>query len=108
MEHHCGLFYILTNAPLSENKGWSGWDYYMATCQVEEIHSSNCQVFFLSLYMYIYVRAPRIQVQEGGNISWKGFRDEKRKYWGMKLVSHVGPFGLAAWTYRGMYDAVGS
>uniref|UniRef100_A0A2P2KHY7 Prolyl endopeptidase-like n=1 Tax=Rhizophora mucronata TaxID=61149 RepID=A0A2P2KHY7_RHIMU len=43
LEHHSGMFYILTNAPLSENKIWSGGNYYLATCQVEHIQSSNWQ-----------------------------------------------------------------
>lgn len=41
LEHHNGLFYILTNAALS---GWSGGNYYLATCPVEHILSSQWQV----------------------------------------------------------------
>lgn len=44
LEHHYGVFYILTNAPLSENKEQSGGDYYLATFQAEQIQSSDWQV----------------------------------------------------------------
>ncbi|PON76732.1 Peptidase S9A, prolyl oligopeptidase [Trema orientale] len=47
LEHHCGLFYILTNAPLSANKGWSGEDYYLARCPVEDIQLTNWQNIIL-------------------------------------------------------------
>ncbi|KAI9169466.1 hypothetical protein LWI28_012690 [Acer negundo] len=43
LEHHYGLFYILTNAPLGENEKWSGGDYYLCRCRIEEIHSTNWQ-----------------------------------------------------------------
>ncbi|KAJ7943291.1 protease 2 [Quillaja saponaria] len=43
LEHHYGLFYILTNAPLPENKNWSGEDYYLVRCRVEDIESTNWQ-----------------------------------------------------------------
>ncbi|KAJ0094632.1 hypothetical protein Patl1_16632 [Pistacia atlantica] len=43
LEHHYGLFYILTNAPLSENERSLGGDYYLATCRVEEMHSAIWQ-----------------------------------------------------------------
>lgn len=44
LEHHYGFFYILTNAPLSENEKWSSRDYYLAKCRLEDIHSANWQV----------------------------------------------------------------
>ncbi|XP_020537515.1 dipeptidyl aminopeptidase BI isoform X2 [Jatropha curcas] len=44
LEHHSGLFYVLTNAPLS---GWSGGNYYLATCQIEHIQSSKWQNIIL-------------------------------------------------------------
>lgn len=47
LEHHHGLFYVLTNAPLSENKVWSGEGYYLASCQGEDLPTSNWQVKFL-------------------------------------------------------------
>ncbi|KAL2546592.1 Prolyl oligopeptidase family protein [Forsythia ovata] len=43
LEHHCGFFYILTNAPLSEDKKFSGNGYYLARCQVEDVRSANLQ-----------------------------------------------------------------
>lgn len=47
LEHHHGTFYVLTNAPLNKNKKWSGEGYYLVTCSVEDILSSNWQVNFL-------------------------------------------------------------
>ncbi|XP_057996268.1 uncharacterized protein LOC110643906 [Hevea brasiliensis] len=44
LEHHNGLFYILTNAALS---GSSGGNYYLATCPVEHIKSSQWQSIIL-------------------------------------------------------------
>ncbi|XP_065879706.1 uncharacterized protein [Euphorbia lathyris] len=38
LEHHGGLYYILTNSPSS---GWAGESYYLATCEVEHIHTSK-------------------------------------------------------------------
>ncbi|KAF4348843.1 hypothetical protein F8388_024368 [Cannabis sativa] len=43
LEHHHGLFYILTNDPSSVKEGWSGEDYYLARCPVEDIQSTNWQ-----------------------------------------------------------------
>uniref|UniRef100_A0A2N9EVB2 Prolyl endopeptidase n=1 Tax=Fagus sylvatica TaxID=28930 RepID=A0A2N9EVB2_FAGSY len=43
LEHHYGLFYVLTNAPLSENTECSGGNYYLTKCQVEDIQSANWQ-----------------------------------------------------------------
>ncbi|MED6176940.1 hypothetical protein PIB30_093081 [Stylosanthes scabra] len=40
VEHHTGLFYILTNTPLSDGK-WSGDDYYLVRCKVEDIESTK-------------------------------------------------------------------
>lgn len=47
LEHHHGVFYILTNAPLCGNKEWSGENYYLARCPVEDIQSVNWQVRFV-------------------------------------------------------------
>ncbi|XP_044491388.1 protease 2 isoform X2 [Mangifera indica] len=47
LEHHYGLFYILTNAPLGENEGSLVGNYYLTTCQVEEMHSANWQNIIL-------------------------------------------------------------
>ncbi|KAL5828577.1 hypothetical protein ACOSQ3_018045 [Xanthoceras sorbifolium] len=47
LEHHYGLFYILTNAPLSENEKWSSGDYYLARCRIEDIHMANWQNIIL-------------------------------------------------------------
>lgn len=44
LEHHYGVFYILTNAPLSESEDRSDGNYYLAQCQVEDIQSSDWQV----------------------------------------------------------------
>ena len=43
LEHHYGLFYILTNTPL-ENGQWSGENYYLARCPVEDTRSAKWQV----------------------------------------------------------------
>ncbi|CAK7326421.1 unnamed protein product [Dovyalis caffra] len=47
LEHHYGVFYILTNAPLSESEDQSDRNYYLAQCQVEDIQSSDWQNFIL-------------------------------------------------------------
>ncbi|XP_021912299.1 uncharacterized protein LOC110826029 isoform X3 [Carica papaya] len=44
LEHHHDFFYILTNAPSSENIECSGHEYYLARCRVEDIQSSNWQI----------------------------------------------------------------
>lgn len=44
LEHHRGSFYVLTNAPLSGNKEWSGEGYYLASCRAEDLLSSSWQV----------------------------------------------------------------
>lgn len=49
VEHHTGLFYILTNAPMPDGK-WSGEDYYLVRCQVEDIESAKWQVMFRQLH----------------------------------------------------------
>ncbi|MCO5598888.1 hypothetical protein L7F22_052987 [Adiantum nelumboides] len=41
LEHHHELFYVLTNAPLSESKKWSGEGYYLASCRLQDLLSSN-------------------------------------------------------------------
>ncbi|CAI0463281.1 unnamed protein product [Linum tenue] len=44
VEHHYDSFYILTNAPLSENKESSSVrSYYLITCKVEHIHLPDLQ-----------------------------------------------------------------
>ncbi|XP_062163021.1 uncharacterized protein LOC133869938 [Alnus glutinosa] len=43
LEHHYGIFYILTNAPLSENMECSGGNYYLAKCRVDDIQPENWQ-----------------------------------------------------------------
>ncbi|XP_010521477.1 PREDICTED: uncharacterized protein LOC104800376 isoform X1 [Tarenaya hassleriana] len=43
LEHHNGLFYILTNAPTSGTSERSGKGYYLTRCRVEEIEASNWQ-----------------------------------------------------------------
>ncbi|KAG7979052.1 hypothetical protein I3843_05G110800 [Carya illinoinensis] len=43
VEHHYGLFYVLTNAPLNENKDFSDGNYYLATSRVEDIQLANWQ-----------------------------------------------------------------
>ncbi|KAF3431635.1 hypothetical protein FNV43_RR26366 [Rhamnella rubrinervis] len=47
VEHHCGVFYILTNSPLHENMQWCGKDYYLARCRVEDVQSTNWQNIIL-------------------------------------------------------------
>lgn len=47
LEHHYGFFYILTNAPLSENKENTCGNYYLAKCQVEDIQAANWQNIIL-------------------------------------------------------------
>ncbi|XP_068462480.1 uncharacterized protein [Phaseolus vulgaris] len=46
VEHHSGLFYILTNAPIPESQ-WSGQGYYLVRCQVEDIESAKLQNIIL-------------------------------------------------------------
>ncbi|KAJ6312400.1 hypothetical protein OIU77_014020 [Salix suchowensis] len=47
LEHHYGVFYILTNVPLSESEDLSDGNYYLAQCQVEDIQSSDWQNIIL-------------------------------------------------------------
>ncbi|EXB44900.1 Protease 2 [Morus notabilis] len=47
LEHHHGVFYILTNVPLCGNKEWSGENYYLVRCPVEDIQSVNWQNIIL-------------------------------------------------------------
>uniref|UniRef100_A0A6M2EZC5 Prolyl endopeptidase n=1 Tax=Populus davidiana TaxID=266767 RepID=A0A6M2EZC5_9ROSI len=47
LEHHYGVFYILTNAPLSESEDRSDGNYYLAQCQVADIQSSDWQNIIL-------------------------------------------------------------
>ncbi|XP_073221683.1 uncharacterized protein [Cicer arietinum] len=46
VEHHSGLFYILTNAPLPDGQ-WSGEEYYLVRCRVEDIESPKLQNIIL-------------------------------------------------------------
>ncbi|XP_022632440.1 uncharacterized protein LOC106779835 isoform X1 [Vigna radiata var. radiata] len=46
VEHHSGLFYILTNAPIPESQ-WSGQGYYLVRCRVEDIESTKLQNIIL-------------------------------------------------------------
>ncbi|KAL7132648.1 hypothetical protein ABFS83_12G088800 [Erythranthe nasuta] len=41
LEHHSGLFYVLTNAPTSDGKNFSGDGYYLATCGDEDAQSAD-------------------------------------------------------------------
>ncbi|XP_022881867.1 uncharacterized protein LOC111398932 isoform X4 [Olea europaea var. sylvestris] len=43
LEHHYGFFYILTNAPMRDDKKFSGNGYYLARCRVEDVQSANFQ-----------------------------------------------------------------
>ncbi|KAL5553798.1 hypothetical protein UlMin_041199 [Ulmus minor] len=47
LEHYDSVFYILTNAPLSGSKEWSGEGYYLARCPVQDILSTNWQNIIL-------------------------------------------------------------
>lgn len=49
VEHHSSLFYILTNAPLPDGQ-WSGEEYYLVRCRVEDIESPKLQVMFDELH----------------------------------------------------------
>ncbi|XP_027362765.1 uncharacterized protein LOC113870370 [Abrus precatorius] len=46
VEHHSGLFYILTNAPIPAGQ-WSGEGYYLVRCHVEDIESAKLQNIIL-------------------------------------------------------------
>ncbi|KAF9587576.1 hypothetical protein IFM89_004034 [Coptis chinensis] len=41
LEHHDGIFYILTNAPLSGNVNISSKSYYLALCEVKDIQPAR-------------------------------------------------------------------
>ncbi|KAL6573596.1 hypothetical protein OROHE_002055 [Orobanche hederae] len=41
LEHHFGYFYVLTNAPTSNNKKFSGNGYYVARCIDENVQATN-------------------------------------------------------------------
>ncbi|XP_052198728.1 uncharacterized protein LOC127805924 isoform X1 [Diospyros lotus] len=47
LEHHCGFFYILTNASLSKGKELCPGSYYLARCRVEDTKSGNWQNIIL-------------------------------------------------------------
>lgn len=60
VEHHSGLLYILTNAPLPDDQ-WSGEEYYLVRCRVQDIDSPNLQVMFDELhtsFSYLSSRRP--------------------------------------------------
>ncbi|KAG5068319.1 hypothetical protein JHK85_000696 [Glycine max] len=46
VEHHSGLFYILTNAPIPDAE-WSGQGYYLVRCRVEDVESAKFQSIIL-------------------------------------------------------------
>ncbi|KAF7132771.1 hypothetical protein RHSIM_Rhsim09G0121600 [Rhododendron simsii] len=43
VEHHCGFFYVLTNASLGEDKDLSTGTYYLGRVRVEDMHLNNWQ-----------------------------------------------------------------
>ncbi|XP_058183759.1 uncharacterized protein LOC131301459 [Rhododendron vialii] len=43
VEHHCGFFYVLTNASLGEDKDFSTGTYYLGRVRVEDMHLNNWQ-----------------------------------------------------------------
>ncbi|CAN1137429.1 Dipeptidyl aminopeptidase BI [Linum perenne] len=47
VEHHYGSFFILTNAPLSENKEIADGSYYLVTCRTDHVHSNDLQQIIL-------------------------------------------------------------
>lgn len=47
VEHHCGFFYVLTNASLSEDKDLSTGTYYLGRVQVEDTQLNNWQVNYI-------------------------------------------------------------
>jgi hypothetical protein len=51
VEHHSGQFYFLTNAPLPDGK-WSGDEYYLVRCRVEDIQSPKLQVVCDELHTF--------------------------------------------------------
>lgn len=53
LEHFDGSFYVLTNAPLGQGMEWNGEGYYLGRCQVDDIQSSQFQVF-TSLLLICY------------------------------------------------------
>lgn len=46
MEHHSGLFYILTNAPIPDAE-WSGQGYYLVRSRIEDVESAKFQSIIL-------------------------------------------------------------
>ncbi|XP_047971308.1 dipeptidyl aminopeptidase BI [Salvia hispanica] len=47
LEHHRGIFYVLTNAPTCKDKKFSGIGLYLARCRVEDAQSTNLEDFFI-------------------------------------------------------------
>ncbi|KAL1569852.1 dipeptidyl aminopeptidase BI [Salvia divinorum] len=47
MEHHRGIFYVLTNAPTCKDKNFSGIGLYLARCRVDDAQSANLEDFFI-------------------------------------------------------------
>lgn len=49
LEHHHGYFYVLTNAPIIDDRALpESGNYYLARCGVENLQSTNLQVIFCS------------------------------------------------------------
>uniref|UniRef100_A0A0R0KWG6 Prolyl endopeptidase n=1 Tax=Glycine max TaxID=3847 RepID=A0A0R0KWG6_SOYBN len=46
VEHHSGLFYILTNAPIPDAE-WSGQGYYLVRSRIEDVESAKFQSIIL-------------------------------------------------------------
>lgn len=44
LEHHRGIFYVLTNAPTTKEKKFSGNGLYLARCRAEDAQSANLKV----------------------------------------------------------------
>ncbi|XP_057777518.1 uncharacterized protein LOC130995998 [Salvia miltiorrhiza] len=47
LEHHRGIFYVLTNAPTSKHKNLSEIGLYLARCRVEDAQSANLKDIFI-------------------------------------------------------------
>ena len=52
VEHHSGLFYILTNAPIPDAE-WSGQGYYLVRSRIEDVESAKFQVLWSVSYILI-------------------------------------------------------
>lgn len=47
LEHHHGLFYVLTNAPISKDEPSANANYYLAICRADDLQSNYFQNVFL-------------------------------------------------------------